>query len=82
MKKAFATKSKVKKAVAQLNEAEATLESIRDHFNLEWGEDSHCDLDVALNHAIRSAAEAREELDKLLDRFHHGRIPLNWSKAG
>lgn len=74
-------KKTIREALQQINQADENLESIRDHYNLEWGENSYCDLDLALKHAQEKLAEAHKELDDVLIRFRGRGVALDWPKG-
>ena len=75
----FPTRQKIREAVETLCEASEKLHEIRDEFNMEWGDNHCCDLDLALTYALRRIEEAQTELQDLLRRrrlgldFRHGR---------
>jgi flagellin-specific chaperone FliS len=75
----FPTRQKIREAEDKLSEASEKLSEIRNEFNMEWGDNRGCDLDVALTYALRRIEEAQTELQDLLRRrrlglnFRHGR---------
>jgi len=69
-KKKFQSKAAMRKAIRLMEEADKAVESIREHFDCEWGEGSHSQLDVALSVGVlRKLDEARAELSELLTKF-------------
>lgn len=69
MKKKFQSKATMRRAVESLEGADKALESIRDHFGMEWGDNGHCDLDVSLSSALRKIAEAKREIEETLAKY-------------
>lgn len=68
----FPTRERIREATETLREASEKLEEIRDHFNLEMGENKCCDLDLAVRYALRRIGEAQTELHGLLSRRRLG----------
>lgn len=62
----FPTRQKIREAEETLSEACEKLHEIGDQFNLEWGDNHCCDLDLALTYALRRIEEAQTELQSLL----------------
>lgn len=77
----YSTKRQVREALDRIEQAGKALDVIRDHYNFEWGENGHCDLDLAISHALARLQEAQKELDDLLTRFRGKGIPLDWPKG-
>ncbi|HQU45395.1 MAG TPA: hypothetical protein PK867_21445 [Pirellulales bacterium] len=74
-REAFPTRQKIRESEQMLCKASEKLDEIRDHFNMEWGDNSHCDLDLALTYALRRIQEAQSEL---LDLLRLRRLGLNF----
>jgi hypothetical protein len=68
-KKVFQTKFALRNAQKSLNQAESLIEGIRDHFDCEWGDNAHCDLDLDLTSATESINQAYDHLEKVLEQF-------------
>lgn len=77
----YSTKRQVREALERIDQASKALDTIRDHYNMEWGETGHCDLDLAVSHALARLQEAERELSNLLTLFRGKGIPLNWPKG-
>ena len=77
----FSTKRHVRAAVAAIDTAAKELDDVRNHYDMEWGDNGRCDLDCALMYTLGKLQEARKELDDLLVKFRDRGIPLNWPKG-
>lgn len=77
----FSTKQHVRAAVDRIDAAAQELDAVRQHYDMEWGDNGYCDLDLAMQHALGKLQEARKELDDLLVRFRGRGVPLNWPKG-
>lgn len=62
----FPTRQKIREAEETLCQAVKKLDDIRDHFNMEFGDNYCCDLDLALTYALGKIHEAQNELQDLL----------------
>lgn len=62
----FPIRQKIREAEETLCQASDKLHEIRDHYNMEWGDNAHCDLDLALTYALHRIQEAQTELNDLL----------------
>ena len=77
--RAASARRKIREADEMLCKAIVLLQEVRDHYNLDLGADSYCDLDLALKFTMKRAAEAHDELQSLLRatqirlNFKHGR---------
>ncbi len=68
-KKPFQSKSRMRKALELLNAADDQLHAIRDHFDMEWGENSHSELDTNLLHAIGKIIDAKRAVEDTLAKY-------------
>ncbi len=73
-------KPNIRQAIELTRQADNLLEDIRNHFDMEWGDGQNTDLDLALSSAIRNLAEARSELDKVLDKFQGRALKPNYPR--
>lgn len=62
----FPIRQKIREAEETLCQASDKLHEIRDHYNLECGDNAHCDLDLALAYAVQRIQDAQTELNDLL----------------
>lgn len=81
VKAKFSTKRHVRAALKAIESAAKELDAVRDHYDFEWGENGHCDLDLEMSHALAKLQEAQKGLDDLLVKFRGRGIPLDWPKG-
>lgn len=74
-KKSFPTRQTIEEAADSLSQASEKLDNIRDYYNMEWGDNRCCDLDLAITYALQKIDEAQDELQTLL---RLKRIGLNY----
>ena len=74
----FPIRRKIREAEEALCQGSDKLHDIRVHFDMVWGDNHCCDLDVALTYALRRIQEAQTELDDLL-RLR--RLGLNFKRG-
>lgn len=70
----------IRQAIESLRAVDAEIEKIRDHFDMEWGEGSHSDLDVALSGPLQNLADARNKLDDILLKFRGKALRPNFPR--
>lgn len=68
-KKKFQSKRAMRLMLAHIEKADDILHTIRDHFDMEWGENSHCDLDVNLMHVLGKLIDAKRGVQETLDKY-------------
>lgn len=77
----FSTKRHIRAALDAIDTAAKELDAVRQHYDMEWGDNGHCDLDLAMSYALTRLQEATKELDDLLVKFRGRGIPLDWPKG-
>lgn len=78
--KSYQPKRSVRRVIEALYEADREIERIRDHFDMEWGDNAHSDVDVQLSSAIRQMEAARKTLDGILDKFRGKSLRPNFPR--
>lgn len=73
-------KPNIRRAIDLLRDADAALEVIRDHFDMEWGDNAHTDLDIALSSVIRDLGDCRNKLDDVLLKFRGRALKPNYPR--
>lgn len=70
----------IRSALASIKEADKSIHLIRDKYDMEWGENAHTDLDVALVHTQSLLQEAQEELNEILTKFQNCSLRPNFPR--
>jgi len=73
-------KPNIRQAIELTRQADALLEAIRDKFDMEWGDNAHTDLDIALSSAIRDLGDVRNRLDDVLLKFRGRALKPNYPR--
>ena len=78
MKKKFQSKKVLQDVVASLALLDMQIESVRNHFDMEYGENSHCDLDVGLSHVASGLIKMQSDLQDILIKYQGRPIGPNY----
>lgn len=73
-------KRNIKASIDAIEQASKEIDKVRDHFDMEWGQNAHSELDVELIHAQRQLEDAKRALDDVLTKFQGKRLRPNFPR--